>query len=216
MTHSSPPIWRTSSKAWPGQQDAVASLRDLLAGPSAVRRSASAGLTRRWRRPSPALSAPAIFCPGIWARSASFTPPSMPRRLRVRPAGDLYASELFAERGEATVLAHRNQVQRLGVAAAARRAELRDRHADPTTMRDLLGDEMPAGHRVTPPRRRPAPIREHHRGPARHPDKNAWRTEIGWPATLKTRDQSHGDSMSGRSGSADGSSRRPGPTVRSL
>jgi DNA-binding transcriptional MerR regulator/effector-binding domain-containing protein len=168
-------------------QDAVASLRDLLADPSAV-----ASVSQRRVDATVAAAITGVVSTGDllpWYLGALGELYSTldARGVSVSgPAGGIYASELFsAERGEATIFVPTAiQVQRLGrvapvVVPAAELAVIvhAGSHTDVDRAYGALGTYV-ASHALQVD----GPIREYYLvGRRDTPDENAWRTEIGWP-----------------------------------
>jgi DNA-binding transcriptional MerR regulator len=168
-------------------QDAVASLRDLLANPSAV-----APVSQRRVDATTAAAITAVvstddLLPWYLGALGELHATLEARGVSVSgPAGGIYASELFsAERGEATIFVPTaTEVERLGrvapvVVPAAELAVIV--HAGSATDVDraygALGAYV-ASHALQVD----GPIREYYLvGRRDTQDENAWRTEIGWP-----------------------------------
>jgi DNA-binding transcriptional MerR regulator/effector-binding domain-containing protein len=168
-------------------QDAVTSLRDLLADPSAV-----APVSHR--RLDATMAAAITGVVGIsdllpWYQGALgelYATLGARGVAAAGPAGGSYATELFSEeRGEATVFVPTaTEIQRLGrvapvVVPAAELAVIvhTGSHADVDRAYGALADYV-ASHALQVD----GPIREYYLV-GRHdtPDESAWRTEIGWP-----------------------------------
>ena len=168
-------------------QSAVASLRDLLASPSAV-----APVSHRRVGATMAAAVTAVVTMGDllpWYLGALGELHAMLDALGVRasgPAGGIYAGELFAdERGEATVFVPTaTEIQRLGrveplVVPAAELAVT----VHPGSLADVdRAYGTLAAYVATHALQVDGPIREHYLV-SRHDtaDENAWRTEICWP-----------------------------------
>jgi DNA-binding transcriptional MerR regulator/effector-binding domain-containing protein len=168
-------------------QVAVASLRDLLADPSAV-----APVSQRRVAATVAAAITGVVSTGdllpwylgaLGELDATLAARGVPAS---GPAGGIYASELFsAERGEATIFVPTAaEVQRLGrvapvIVPAAELAVIvhAGAHTDVDRAYGALGTYV-ASHAL----RVNGPIREYYLvGRRDTPDENAWRTEIGWP-----------------------------------
>jgi len=168
-------------------QEAVVSLRDLLADPSAV-----APVSQRRVDAMAAAAITGVVSTGdllpwylgaLGELYATLDARGVPAS---GPAGGIYASELFsAERGEATIFVPTaTQVQRLGrvapvVVPAAELAVIvhTGSHTDVDRAYGALGTYV-ASHALQVD----GPIREYYLvGRRDTPDENAWRTEIGWP-----------------------------------
>jgi DNA-binding transcriptional MerR regulator/effector-binding domain-containing protein len=168
-------------------QEAVASLRDLLADPPPV-----APVSQRRVDATVAAAITGVVSTGDLLPWYLGAVGELYATLDARgvsasgPAGGIYASELFsAERGEATIFVPTaTQVQRLGrvaplVVPAAELAVIvhPGSHADVDRAYGALGTYV-AGHALQVD----GPIREYYLvGRRDTPDENAWRTEIGWP-----------------------------------
>jgi len=168
-------------------QDAVASLRDLLADPSSV-----APVSQR--RVDATVAAAVTGVVGtddllpwyLGALGELYATLDACGVSAAGPAGGIYASELFsAEHGEATIFVPTaTEVQRLGRVASlvVPAAELAvivhpGSHTDVDRAYGALGVYV-ASHALQVD----GPIREYYLvGRRDTPDQNAWRTEIGWP-----------------------------------
>jgi DNA-binding transcriptional MerR regulator len=168
-------------------QSAVASLRDLLAGPSAA-----APVSHRRVGATTAAAVTAVIAMGDllpWYLGALGELHATLDALGVHasgPAGGIYAGELFAdEHGEATVFIPTTaEIQRLGrvepiivpaaeLAAAVHPGSLADVDRTYGTLAAYV-----ASHAL----KVDGPIREHYLvGRQDTADENAWRTEICWP-----------------------------------
>jgi DNA-binding transcriptional MerR regulator/effector-binding domain-containing protein len=198
-------------------QDAVASLRDLLAGPSAV-----APVSQRRVDATVAAAITGVVGTGdllpwyLGALGELYATLDARGVSASGPAGGIYASELFsAERGEATVFVPTaTEVQRLGrvapvVVPAAELAVIvhAGSHTDVDRAYGALGTYV-ASHALQVD----GPIREYYLvGRRDTPDQNAWRTEIGWPIFSTGSNPGHNGDSIGRErfGRPDGLSRRP-------
>jgi DNA-binding transcriptional MerR regulator/effector-binding domain-containing protein len=168
-------------------QDAVASLRDLLADPSAV-----APVSQRRVDATAAAAVTGVVRTGdllpwyLGALGELYATLDACGVSASGPAGGIYASELFsAEHGEATIFVPTaTEVQRLGrvapvVVPAAELAVIvhPGSHADVDRAYGALGAYV-ASHALQVD----GPIREYYLvGRRDTPDQGAWRTEIGWP-----------------------------------
>ncbi|MEY9855007.1 DNA-binding transcriptional MerR regulator [Catenulispora sp. GAS73] len=168
-------------------QSAVASLRDLLAGPSGVgpvgQRTVGATMTAAIT----AVVTMADLVPWYQGALGELHATLDARGMRpVGPAGGLFAGELFAdERGEATVFVPTaTEVPRLGrvepvVVPAAELAVIEHRGslADVDRAYGALAAHV-ANHEL----RLDGPIREYYLvGRQDTADENAWRTDVCWP-----------------------------------
>jgi DNA-binding transcriptional MerR regulator len=168
-------------------QSAVASLRDLLASPSAV-----APVSHRWVGETTVAAVTAVIAMGDlvpWYLGALGELHATLDALGVRasgPAGGTYAGELFAdERGEATVFIPTSaEIQRLGrvepvVVPAAELAVI----VHPGSLADVdRAYGALAAYVASHALQVDGPIREYYLvGRQDSADENAWRTEICWP-----------------------------------
>lgn len=168
-------------------QDAVASLRDLLADPSVV-----APVSQRRVDATVAAAITGVVGTGdllpwyLGALGELYATLDARGVCASGPAGGIYASELFsAERGEATIFVPTaTEVQRLGrvVPVVVPAAELAvivhpGSHRDVDRAYGALGAYV-ASHALQVD----GPIREYYLvGRRDTTNQNAWRTEIGWP-----------------------------------
>lgn len=168
-------------------QDAVASLRDLLADPSAVAPVSQRRVEAAVTAAITAVVSTADLLPWYLGALGELYATLEARGVSVSgPAGGIYASELFsAERGEATIFVPTaTEVERLGrvapvVVPAAELAVIvhAGSHTDVDRAYGALGAYV-ASHALQVD----GPIREYYLvGRRDTPDENAWRTEIGWP-----------------------------------
>jgi DNA-binding transcriptional MerR regulator len=168
-------------------QDAVASLRDLLADPSAVAPVSQRRVEATVTAAITAVVSTADLLPWYLGALGELYATLEARGVSASgPAGGIYASELFsAERGEATIFVPTvTEVQRLGrvtpvVVPAAELAVIvhPGSHTDVDRAYGALGAYV-ASHALQVD----GPIREYYLvGRRDTPDESAWRTEIGWP-----------------------------------
>lgn len=168
-------------------QSAVASLRDLLAGPSGVgpvgQRTVGATMTAAIT----AVITMADLVPWYQGALGELHATLDARGMRpTGPAGGLFAGELFAdERGEATVFVPTaTEVPRLGrvepaVVPAAELAVIE--HRGPLADVDRAYGAL-AAHVASHELRLDGPIREYYLvGRQDTADENAWRTDVCWP-----------------------------------
>ena len=168
-------------------QSAVASLRDLLASPSAV-----AQVSHRWVAETTVAAVTAVIAMGDlvpWYLGALGELHATLDALGVRasgPAGGTYAGELFAdEHGEATVFIPTSaEIQRLGrvepvIVPAAELAVI----VHPGSLADVdRAYGALAAYVASHALQVDGPIREYYIvGRQDTSDENAWRTEICWP-----------------------------------
>jgi effector-binding domain-containing protein len=189
---SSRATWTTARSASLEQnlartQSAVASLRDLLAGPSAVAPVSHRPVGATMAAAVTAVVTMGDFLPWYLGALGELHATLDARGIRPSgPAGGIYAGELFAdERGEATVFVPTaTEIQRLGrvepvVVPAAELAVI----VHPGSLADVdRAYGALAAYVASHALRVDGPIREYCLvGRQDTADENAWRTEICWP-----------------------------------